>query len=63
MEIYEVAPVSYIYEYNIGWFPLKSMGLPLHYEKLRKEDIPPNLYLIIKDVRFPWLVRSSALRR
>jgi hypothetical protein len=48
MEIYEVTPVSYIYEYNIGWFPLKSMGIPLHYEKIRKEDIPPIIDKILR---------------
>jgi hypothetical protein len=50
MEIYEVTPVSYIYEYNIGWFPLKSMGIPLHYEKIRKEDIPPIIDKILKRI-------------
>jgi hypothetical protein len=31
----------------VGTFSIKYLGIPLHYEKLRREDVPPE-YLIDK---------------
>jgi hypothetical protein len=35
---------------KIGKFPLKYLGVPLHYEKLRREDIQPIVDKIIKRI-------------
>jgi hypothetical protein len=32
---------SRIFCYNLGVSPFKYLGMPLHYDKLRKEDIQP----------------------
>jgi hypothetical protein len=39
---------SRIFCYKLGEFPFKYLGVPLHYDKLRKEDIQPLVDMIIK---------------
>jgi hypothetical protein len=36
--------------YKVGSFPSKYLGVPLHYDKLRREDIQPFVDLIIKRI-------------
>ena len=37
-----------ILECTEGTFPIKYLGIPLHYDKLRREDIQPLIDKIIK---------------
>jgi hypothetical protein len=41
---------SRIFYCNVGAFPFKYLGMPLHYEKLRKEDIQSLVDKIIKKI-------------
>lgn len=44
--------LSQIFCCKVGGFPLKYLGVPLHYLKLRREDIQPIIDKIIKNL---WL--------
>lgn len=37
----EVAPFLHIFQCKSGRFPIKYLGLPLHFDKLRREDLQP----------------------
>lgn len=37
----EVHRISHIFGCPVGSFPIKYLGIPLHYEKLSREDIQP----------------------
>jgi hypothetical protein len=34
--------------YRLGKFPMKYLGVPVHYTKLRKEDLQPIIYKNLK---------------
>ena len=40
----------YIFGCAVGKFPIKYLGVPLHYDKLRKEDIQPIVDKILKGI-------------
>ena len=44
----EVDSFKSILECTVGTFPIKYLGIPLHYEKLRREDIQPLIDKILK---------------
>uniref|UniRef100_A0A8I6WLN0 Reverse transcriptase domain-containing protein n=1 Tax=Hordeum vulgare subsp. vulgare TaxID=112509 RepID=A0A8I6WLN0_HORVV len=46
---------------NLGSFPIKYLGAPLHYDKLRKEDLQPLIDRIIKGIS-GWLGRYLTYR-
>lgn len=44
----EVNPFKQILGCRVGCFPIKYLGIPLHYDKLKKEDIQPLVDNILK---------------
>jgi hypothetical protein len=46
----EARNFSQIFCCKIGEFPIKYLGVPLHYSKLRKEDLQPVIDKIIKKI-------------
>ena len=48
MDDQELADFLSILVCNKGNFPIKYLGIPLHYDKLRREDIQPLVDKIIK---------------
>ena len=59
----EVHRISHIFGCPIGSFPIKYLGVPLHHDKLRREDVQPLMDKILKKVA-SWRGRllSSAAR-
>jgi hypothetical protein len=47
LEEEEIQNYAYIFCCKIGTFPFKYLGAPLHYEKLRREDIQPTVDMIL----------------
>lgn len=45
-----VSKYSKIFCYKIGDFPIKYLGVPLHFTNLRKEDLQPIIDKIIKRI-------------
>jgi hypothetical protein len=41
LEDEEIQEYAKVFCYKIGPFPFRYLGVPLHYEKLRREDIQP----------------------
>lgn len=37
----EAHDLSHLFSCSIGSFPIQYLGVPLHYDKLRREDIQP----------------------
>lgn len=50
-----------IFSCNLGSFPIKYLGVPLHYDNLRREDLQPLIDIIIKGI-FGWLGRYLTYR-
>ena len=48
MEPDEFSPFAEILECSVGVFPIKYLGVPLHYDKLRREDVQPLVDKILK---------------
>ena len=48
MDDQELADFISILVYNKGNFPIKYLGIPLHYDKLRREDIQPFWIISLK---------------
>lgn len=48
MEEGEFSPFAEALGYKVGNFPIKYLGIPLHYDKLRREDIQPLVDKILK---------------
>ena len=46
----EIVVIKDILGCNSGSFPIKYLGIPLHYEKLRREDIQPLIDKILKRI-------------
>jgi hypothetical protein len=46
----ETQMYSRIFCFKLGAFPFKYLGVPLHHEKLRREDIQPVVDKIIKRI-------------
>lgn len=44
----ELTPFVNIFGCTVGTFPIKYLGIPLHYDKLRREDIQPLIDKILK---------------
>ena len=47
---------------QMGDFPFKYLGVPLHFKKLRREDLQPIIDRIIKNIS-GWLGKISILQR
>jgi hypothetical protein len=45
-----VETFSRIFGCHVGNFPIKYLGIPLHYNKLRREDLQPLIDKIIKRI-------------
>jgi hypothetical protein len=41
LEEHQIHQISHMFRCPVGAFPIKYLGVPLHYEKLKKEDIQP----------------------
>ena len=50
LEADEVHKISHIFCCPIGSFPIKYLGIPLHFENLKREDIQPLVDKILKKV-------------
>lgn len=50
MEIEETHRVARIFSCPVGSFPLKYLGVPLHFEKLTREDLQPLVEQLLKRV-------------
>jgi hypothetical protein len=50
LEDSDIALYSNILGCAVGHFPIKYLGIPLHYEKLRREDIQPLIDKILKRI-------------
>ena len=48
MEVEEFTPFAGVLGCRIGSFPIKYLGIPLHYNKLRTKDIQPLVDKIMK---------------
>lgn len=46
----QIQEVSHILSCPVGAFPMKYLGVPLHFDKLRKEDIQPLIDKILKRI-------------
>ena len=46
----EIPPFVDILECRTGQFPIKYLGVPLHHDKLRSEDVQPLLDKILKGI-------------
>jgi hypothetical protein len=50
MDQAEAQPFVDVFSYNSGVFPNKYLGIPLHYEKLSRDDIQPLIDKILKQI-------------
>ena len=48
LEDQEVENLKEVFGCPVGTFPIKYLGIPLHYQKLRREDLQPLIDKIIK---------------
>jgi hypothetical protein len=48
MPVEEVNVLAQVFGCKVSEFPIKYLGVPLHFGKLKKEDIQPLTYSIIK---------------
>jgi hypothetical protein len=46
----ETTELQHILECVVGSFPIKYLGVPLHFEKLRREDLQPIIDKILKRI-------------
>jgi hypothetical protein len=46
----QIHSVAHLFGSPVGAFPIKYLGVPLHYDKLRREDIQPLVDSILKRV-------------
>lgn len=50
MEDQELENFRRLFGCPVGAFPIKYLGIPLHYEKLRREDLQPLVDKIVKRI-------------
>jgi hypothetical protein len=50
LDIEETHSFSHIFSYPVGDFPIKCLGVPLHYDNLSREDIQPLVDKILKKI-------------
>jgi hypothetical protein len=50
LEPEEIEALANILECTIGEFPIKYLGIPLHYDKLRRADLQPLIDKILKRI-------------
>lgn len=50
MDPTETDPFTNIFGCTVGKFPIKYLGIPLNYEKLKREDIQPLVDKILKRI-------------
>jgi hypothetical protein len=50
MTLEETHPFLEIFQCVAGQFPIKYLGLPLHFEKLKREDLQPLIDSLLKRV-------------
>lgn len=48
MTLEETSPYSEIFCYPTSFFPIRYLGVPLHHDKLRRQDIQPPIDKILK---------------
>lgn len=46
----EIHRIAHIFGCPLGAFPIKYLGIPLHYDKLKREDMQPLIDKIIKRI-------------
>jgi hypothetical protein len=46
----EIADFKEVFDCVVGSFPIKYLGVPLHHEKLRREDLQPIIDKILKRI-------------
>jgi hypothetical protein len=50
MEERDTHEISHVLNYPVGSFPNKYLGIPLHFEKLKREDLQPILDKLVKRI-------------
>jgi hypothetical protein len=50
VEDQEVGEIASVFGCPVGTFPIKYLGIPLHYEKLKREDLQPLVDKIVKRI-------------
>ena len=64
MDVAETQPFLDIFQCVIGKFPVKYFGIPLHHDRLRREDLQPLIENILKRItRWRGKLLSSAAER
>jgi hypothetical protein len=46
----QIHEIAHVLNCLVGKFPLRYLGIPLHYDKLKREDLQPPLDKLIKRV-------------
>jgi hypothetical protein len=54
-----VHELSHLFYCPVGSLPFKYLGIPIHFERLRREDIQPLIYKLIKRTA-GWMGRLMA---
>jgi hypothetical protein len=60
----EINPFLEIFQCVEGHFPIKYLGLPLHFEKLKREELQPLIDSLLKRMAgwrgncYPWRLRG-----
>jgi hypothetical protein len=64
MDTDETQPFLEIFQCVMGGFPVKYLGIPLHYDRLRREDLQPLIENILKRITgWRGKLLSSAAKR
>lgn len=50
IEDQEVGEIASVFGCPVGTFPIKYLGIPLHYKKLKREDLQPLVDKIVKRI-------------
>jgi hypothetical protein len=50
LEDHQTHQISHMFSCPVGVFPIKYLGVPLHYEKLKREDIQPLVDKILNKI-------------
>jgi hypothetical protein len=50
IEVEELQPFIDMFQCEVGSFPVKYLGIPLHFNKLRREDIQPLIESLLRRI-------------
>jgi hypothetical protein len=50
IEIEDLQPFIDVFQCEVGNFPVKYLGIPLHFNKLRKENLQPLIESLLKRI-------------